>query len=71
MTDHEVKVFCEPYIQIGDHVLTEAQAAAVRVAITDCHTQVAREEMRVALGPIAEGYHARLSEVLNIMVKEK
>jgi hypothetical protein len=58
----------EPYIQIGDHVLTEAQAMAVRCAVTEFHTQVCDPEYARELGPIADGYKARLGEVLNIML---
>lgn len=58
----------EPRIQIGDRVLTQAQATAVRVAITDFHESVSGDEMKIALGPIAEGYRDRLTEVLNIIM---
>ena len=57
----------EPKIQIGDHVLTEAQAMAVRVAVTSFHAETLAEECRQALGPIADAYHLRLGEVLTIM----
>ncbi len=59
----------EPYIQIGDHVLTHAQAMAVRVAITNFHMEVSEDdEIRAGLGPIADGYRDRLSEVLTIIL---
>lgn len=59
----------EPYIQIGDHVLTEGQAMAVRVAVTSFHMEVSQdEEFRDGLGPIADGYRDRLGEVLKIML---
>lgn len=60
----------EPYIQIGDHVLTEAQAMAVRVAVTSFHAECAAEGCREELGPIADAYHARLGEVLAIMLRQ-
>ncbi len=59
----------EAYIQIGDHVLTSAQAMAVRVAITNFHMEVSEDdEIRAGLGPIADGYRDRLSEVLTIIL---
>ena len=60
----------EPYIQIGDQVLTEAQAIAVRVAITNFHAETADEDLREQLGPIADAYHARLGEVLTIILNQ-
>lgn len=58
----------EPRIHIGDRVLTNAQAMAVRVAVSTFHIEVVSEESRDALGPIADAYHARLGEVLTIMI---
>jgi hypothetical protein len=59
----------EPHIQIGTHVLTNAQAMAVRVAITNFHMEVSEDdEARAELGPIADGYRDRLGEVLKIML---
>jgi hypothetical protein len=57
----------EPKIQIEDHVLTEAQAMAVRVAITSFADELVWEDKRKELGPIADAYHARLHEVLEII----
>lgn len=57
----------EPFIQIGDHVLTEAQAMAVRVAVTSFYAETGEEETRANLGPIADAYHMRLAEVLIVM----
>jgi hypothetical protein len=53
----------DPYIQIGAHVLTSAQAMAVRVAITNFHMRTAE-----GLDAIDMAYHARLGEVLKIML---
>lgn len=58
----------EPHIQIGEHVLTEAQAMAVRVAVTSFHAETAAEGCRDELGPIADAYHARLGEVLKVIL---
>lgn len=61
----------EPKIQIGDHVLTEAQAMAVRVAVTSFHMECSSdEEFRDGLGPIADAYKDRLGEVIRIMLSE-
>ena len=57
----------EPQIQIGGYVLTEAQAMAVRVAITDFHAQICDDEEFIALGPIADTYRDRLHEVIKII----
>ena len=59
----------EPKVQIGDYVLSEAQAMAVRVAVTTFHIETGTEESREGLGPIADAYHARLGEVLTIWIK--
>lgn len=58
----------EPRIQIGSRVLTDAQAMAVRVAITGFHAETDAEGCREALGPIADAYHARLGEVLTMLL---
>lgn len=59
----------EPYIQIGDHVLTETQAMAVRVAVSSFHMEVCDDQaIRDGLGPIADDYRDRLGEVIKIML---
>jgi hypothetical protein len=58
----------EPRIQIGDRVLTNAQAMALRVAVTTFHIETGSEEARQEIGPIADAYHARLGEVLTILI---
>jgi len=58
----------EPRIQIGDHVLTDAQAMAVRVAVSTFHIECVDDGFREEVGPIADAYHARLGEVLTIMI---
>lgn len=59
----------EPKIQIGDHVLSEAQAMAVRVAITTFHIEVSDEGYRQELGAaLADAYRDRLSEVLTVIL---
>jgi hypothetical protein len=59
----------EPRIEINGQPLSAAQAMAVRVAVTDFHMwQVAPgTENAEEMGPIAEGYYARLTEVLKLM----
>lgn len=62
----------EPRIQIDDHVLTEAQAMAVRVAVTNFHAETADEEFRKELGDdLCNAYHTRLSEVLLVMLGKR
>lgn len=59
----------EPKVQIGDYVLSEAQAMAVRVAVTTWHSQLASGEA-TELGDIGPVYEQRLSEVLKIWLSE-
>ena len=66
----------EAKIQIGDHVLTEAQSMAVRVAITTFAMELTPSEddepheLREGIGEaLADAYWARLNEVLRIMVE--
>lgn len=56
----------EPKIVINGLWLTEGQAMAVRVAVTHFHSYV--NTSRDALGPISDGYAARLCEVEQAMV---
>jgi len=64
--------FTEPTIVVNGVHLTDAQAMAVRVAITSYHAEMSDE---TACGDDDQGrlmtraYHDRLSEVLNIIVK--
>lgn len=58
----------EPKIQIYGHDLTAAQAMAVRVAVMSFQMECSSEEGRNDLGPIADAYNARLTEVLKLMV---
>lgn len=60
----------EPAIQIGGTPLTTAQAMAVRVAITLYHMEMGTEQAKKDLGDIANGYRARLGEVLALMARE-
>lgn len=57
----------EPFIRINGRELTAAQSMAVRVAVSDFHTQMRDPEFAEELGPIAQGYADRLLEVLKIM----
>lgn len=57
----------EPKVQIGDYVLSEAQATAVRVAVISWHSQLASGEA-AELGDIGPIYQQRLGEVLNVWV---
>lgn len=61
-------MFKEPRIQIGDHVLTLAQAGSLRVAVTTFYDETGTAQSRSDLGPIADGYHARLGEVLRMII---
>ena len=60
----------EPHIQINGRTLTEAQAMAVRIAITEYRTELTEPSAKSALGQIADAYHARLSEVLSIILEQ-
>lgn len=58
----------EPNIVIDGVALTNAQSMSVRVAITLFHMQCSEEEYRTEMGSIADGYRARLAEVIKIML---
>lgn len=59
----------EPKIQIGDHVLSEGQAMAVRVAVSTFHIEVSDDDYRKELGEkLADAYRDRLGEVLTIII---
>lgn len=59
----------EPKVQIGDYVLSEAQAMALRVAVTSWHFQLASGEA-AELGDIGPLYEQRLGEVLKIWLSQ-
>lgn len=58
----------EPVITINGVTLTEGQAMTVRVMLTSAASELEDPEMRADLGPIADGYRARLREVLVMLV---
>lgn len=60
----------EPKTQIGDHVLSEGQTMALRVAANTFLEQLSDETFREDLGPIADAYQARLREVLLIFSQQ-
>jgi hypothetical protein len=60
----------EPKIQIGNHVLTEAQAITTRVALTHFLMETEDQGFKDDLGPIADAYRDRLKEILAIMVAQ-
>ena len=62
-----VSMNVEPHIQIGDHVLTEAQAKVVRYACIAFEIKTGRAEGREEYGPVADEYNARMCEVIEVM----
>lgn len=58
----------EAEIHINGLGLTQAQVMAVRVAVTQFHMETGDPERAAEIGPIAEAYHKRLTEVLRIML---
>lgn len=58
----------EPSILIGHIKLTDAQAMAVRVAVTAFQMECDSDEGKENLGPIADVYSARLEEVLRLIL---
>lgn len=58
----------EAAITINGIPLTSAQSMAVRVAVTQFHLECSDPEIREGLGPIADAYLDRLSEVLKVML---
>lgn len=61
----------EPIITVNGETLTKAQAAVVRVAVTDLFHAMNDPERRKELGPIATGYELRSREVLRLMFHGK
>lgn len=63
----------EPRITINGHELSQAQAVAVRVAITSFHAETEIEHRRhpAERDEIAAAYHARLSEVLRMIIPQR
>jgi hypothetical protein len=62
----------EPRIKVNGFWLTNAQAMAVRVAVSDFHMQMCiGDQMREDLGlQLADAYRDRLQEVLKIMLTD-
>lgn len=60
----------EPKIVVNGHELNEAQAMAVRVALTDFHANMLNPAMTKELGPIGHAYAARAEEVLGWMLNK-
>jgi hypothetical protein len=62
-------MFDEPVITINGKLLTKAQSMALRSAATSFHIECGEPRKRKRLGKIADGYRARLEEVLDLMLK--
>lgn len=58
----------EADITINGEPLTFGQAMAVRVAVSHFHDYLADPESKKLLGPITDGYAARLREVEVLLV---
>jgi hypothetical protein len=58
----------EPTITINGTTLTNAQAMAVRVAVSNFQMECAEPEFREGIGEIADAYQARLGEVVRLML---
>ncbi|HEX8795472.1 MAG TPA: hypothetical protein VF765_31195 [Polyangiaceae bacterium] len=57
----------EAKVTINGFELAEGQVAAVRVAVTRWLTDLGVGAHRAQLGPIGEGYRARLTEVEDLL----
>lgn len=57
----------EPTITINGVRLTEGQAMTVRVAVMNMQMTVSDPDKAAELGPIAQGYSARLGEIMRII----
>ena len=58
----------EPTIVINGKQLTEAQAMAVRVAVSDFLAQLTDKDFMKSLGAAGPMYQARLAEVQRLML---
>ena len=59
----------EAHVVINGVTLTFGQSMALRVAASDFHMQMSDHETAEAIGwQLADGYKARLSEVLKLMI---
>lgn len=63
-----MSAFREPTIFVNSVLLTNAQAIAMRVAVTGMRIDLSDPERMAALGEIGPAYDARLSEVESLMV---
>ena len=57
----------EARIRIGNTELSFGQSMSLRVAIGNMLIELAAPAYRKALGPIGDGYRARLAEVQNLI----
>lgn len=59
----------EAHVAINGVPLTFGQSMALRVAASDFHMQMSDHETAEAIGwQLADGYKARLSEILRLMI---
>ena len=61
----------EAHIVINGTTLNEAQSMAVRVAVSSMRMELNDPEQCAELGPIAEGYKNRLSELEEILLSRQ
>ena len=61
--------FKEAAVAINGITLSEAQAAALRVAVTSFRMELEDPRRRKALGPIGVLYDARLLEIERLLVR--
>lgn len=61
----------EPKVQIGEYVLSEAQATTLRVALTSFHSALLLLDTRESLGSITDAYKDRAIEVLRVFQQEQ
>ncbi len=59
----------EAIITINGRQLTIAQSMAVRCAVVHFAYYVVEPDTAAALGPIADAYHARLSEIQDMLIE--
>ena len=61
----------EPVITINGTRLSEGQAMAVRVAVTNFHMRLTNKNYQRDLGPVAAAYMARVREIVQLMLESK
>ncbi len=64
-----MKLHIEPRITVQGHLLMDAEASAIRVAVAHFLSELSDDEFRLSLGDIGESYRRRLTTIQNFMLE--